>query len=109
MDKTETKRKIAAYVGFAIKSGGVVYGLDSLKTARSKRPPALILADNASSEKTKKEAAFFAADRKIPLLIIDGLSDSLRKPNVKIMSILDKGLAARILETAKGLDGESES
>jgi ribosomal protein L30E len=100
MNDQERNRKIAAYVGFAIKSGGVFYGLEKLKNEGTKPRPALILTDDALSEKTKKEVAFFAAKKNIPIVRLDKLECVTKKPNVKIISVLDKGLAVRIMETA---------
>jgi ribosomal protein L7Ae-like RNA K-turn-binding protein len=106
MNSDELNRKIIAYVGFAIKSGGVSYGLEKLKNPVAGARPALVLADNALSEKAKKEVAFFSAKGNIPLVRMDNLGDKLNKPNVKIISIINKSLAAQIWKRASS--GEAE-
>jgi ribosomal protein L7Ae-like RNA K-turn-binding protein len=108
MNNQELRRKIAAYVGFAIKSGGVSYGLEQLKSLLTRSKPALVLTDNALSVKTKKEVAFFAAKKNVPVVCLDELGSIANRPNVKIMSITDKGLAAQILENASKLKTEEK-
>jgi hypothetical protein len=82
--------KIKSYIGFAVKKGSVVYGLDSLELYRKKVHIVLyspLLAEN-SLKKLKAEVVRF----KCECHLFDTLSDTLRK-NCKVLGITDKSLA----------------
>ena len=60
-------QKIKTYIGFALKKGSVVFGLDNIR----KKPSAicLVLVCETASEKTVKETEFFCRKNKIPLVL----------------------------------------
>lgn len=91
--------KIFSYIGFAVKSGQVVWGLDGLKKTSDRA--ALIVIDEALSEGSKKEAVFVSEQKKIPMIRLPQgeLSAALRRNNVKVLSITDAGLAGAIIDS----------
>lgn len=104
-DRAAIINKITAYLGFAIKSGAVSFGLDALKNAGGSR---LALIDEGLSDKSKKEAAYFADKKKIPLILTDRLSLLVHRENVKIVIIGERNLAERIQESFKKLSEVKE-
>ncbi|MDR1940460.1 MAG: hypothetical protein LBQ40_06710 [Clostridiales bacterium] len=105
MQKNDALALISTYVGFAIKSGAAVFGME--KTA-AERHPDVILADFALSDKSKKEIRYIADKRRAPLIFLDGLDGIVKRANVKIVSINNKNLAIQICEVSKGLSEVKE-
>lgn len=87
--------KIETYVGFAIKKGAVVYGIDNI-TAYHKRMH-VIFADPELSERGMYSIKAFAESRKIPLLVKKELYLVINKQNCKAFAVTDKHLAGAIL------------
>ena len=87
--------KISCYVGFAVKSGKVIWGLDMLK--KSKKPPRIILIDGAIGNNSAKEAEFYADKYDV-----DGsLGSMLKRNNVKLIAVTDDNLAKAILKISQ--------
>ena len=84
--------KIDVYIGFAIKSGKILFGIDNVKLSR-KRIYLLLLCRTAS-DNLKKEAYRFAENKNIQLFETEETIESLtHKNNCKLAAILDENLA----------------
>ncbi|MGN0771360.1 MAG: hypothetical protein ACI4MI_02110 [Christensenellales bacterium] len=92
-----TLSKISCYVGFAVKSGKVIWGLDLLK--KSKKPPYVILLDGKIGKNSAKEAEFYAEKNNVPILALpdDALGELLKRSNVRLVAVTDENLAKAIL------------
>ncbi len=94
------KSKIETYLGFCIRAGKTVFGVDSLETQR--KGVFLIVCDGGLSENSLKNAQKAQERFACPLLLTekDALGALLHRPTVKAVGIRDKGLAAAILSVA---------
>ena len=88
--------KIAAYVGFAIKSGAFVPGVDNIKASNGIK---LVIADATLSDNSFRRVSRYAEERGIPLALSDNLAEICRKDAVKAAGIKNADLAAAILKT----------
>ena len=91
------KSKVETYLGFCVRAGKVVYGVDNVEKAR--KGIYLLLVDEmlgANSLKVVKNAQEKLA---CPLLIVEKgvLSEYLHRPAVKTVAIKEKNLAAAIM------------
>ena len=96
--------KIAAYLGFCIRSGKISFGIDAI--LERKKDVYLILSDDTLSENSIKNV-FLAKDKfACPLLMTSGgeLGKLLCRPSVKAVGIREKNLAAAILQEAQNRD-----
>ncbi|MBQ8320235.1 MAG: hypothetical protein IJX81_05080 [Clostridia bacterium] len=96
-------RKIGAYLGFCIRSGKIVYGVDEIE---KQKKAALILIDEELGESSKKSVVKAKEKFAAPLLVVTGgvLGELLHKPAVKAVAIKEKNLASAILSAAEGSD-----
>lgn len=88
MDKIET------YIGFSIKKGSAVFGLDCLVRYRKKLY--LVAVTQSVSDKTKNNAQQYALQRNVPFVVVADY-DILLKRNCKVVGITDKSLADAIV------------
>ena len=89
---------IVSYIGFAIKSGAVIKGLDDV--LKSKKRIYLILVTEDTQINSKSKITEFATLKSIPLSIIKpNMFESLNIFGVKIMAITDKNLAGAIIKS----------
>jgi len=92
---------IKTYIGFSIKKGSVVYGLESLQAYRKKVH--LILLCGSAGEKTARKTNELAAERNIPLRVSPELLSGLTgKINVKVIALTDENLAKPTLNILDG-------
>ena len=84
--------KIAAYIGFSIKSRNVLYGYESV--IASGRKCRLILCDRALSENSLKKVDAFAAKMGIKRYCIEALSDYFGGKPVKCIGLVEEHLAS---------------
>ncbi len=85
--------KIETYIGFAIKKGSVLFGVDNIKACRKK--PCLLLYTADLSDNSQSVLQLVAKRTGCPLLQIDEYS-ILAKRNCKALAICDKSLADAI-------------
>ncbi len=92
--------KISAYIGFAIKAGKVIYGIDAVEVYRKKTY--LLIASEDISENSFKAAKKIQERLKVPLAVTQGikLEELVHKPNCKFIAITVKNLSDAILENA---------
>ena len=89
--------KIDSYIGFSIKSGKAIFGLEMLK--RSKNKPYIILIDESIGSNSLKQTKLYAERNNITIITLpkDHLNDSLKRNNVKVLSLLDESLCNAIM------------
>ena len=99
--------KISAYLGFCIRSGKIVFGVDRAEAL--KKGVHLLIADSTLSENSMKVLVKLKEKFSCPLLIAEGvefsLSELLHRPAVKAAAVKDKNLASAIL-TASASDAQ---
>ena len=103
-------RKIDSYIGFAVRSGSVIWGLDELLAA--KKRVYLIMRDADMGGSSARKADRKAQSENIPLLICKGgeIAHAVHKENVKLIALTSKELADAILRSDKsGIITEVES
>ena len=96
------KSKIETYLGFCIRAGQIVFGVEMLE--RKKKGVHLILIDDALGKNSLK-AVLLARERLgCPVLSAKegALGALLHRPAVKVTAITDKNLAAAILSAVEG-------
>lgn len=91
------KTKISSYLGFAIKSNSIIYGLDNLKVYNKKLY--LILLCHTANDSTIQFA--ISKSKLLPSCCVgitnDTLNDLLNADNCKIIGIKNKSLATAII------------
>lgn len=94
-------QKIGAYLGFCIRSGKIVYGVDDIE--KQKKGVCLLIADGTLSENSLKAIGKAREKFACPLLLTENglLGELLHKPAVKAAAIKDKNLASAILSAAE--------
>ena len=97
--------KISAYLGFCIRSGKIVFGVDLAEAL--KKGVHLLIADSTLSENSMKVLVKLKEKFSCPLLVTEGvsLSELLHRPAVKAAAVKDKNLASAIL-TASASDAQ---
>ena len=87
--------KISAYIGFSVKKGSVVFGLDTIETYKKKIH--LILCSDKLAKNSYKKAVAEGQRRNCAVAAVDGLEEVLKR-NCKVLAICDKQLADAIKE-----------
>ena len=97
--------KISTYLGFCIRSGKIVFGVDRAEAL--KKGVHLLIADSTLSENSMKVLVKLKEKFSCPLLVMEGvsLSELLHRPAVKAAAVKDKNLASAIL-TASASDAQ---
>lgn len=92
--------KIKAYLGFAIRSGKVIFGSDKL--FESKKIPQLVLISATQNEKVTAKVIRFCEENNIRVFKLDSdLGAIIGRDNCKVIGILD-------MELAKAINNELE-
>lgn len=93
--------KIAAYLGFCIRSGKISFGVDAVE--ERKKDVYLILFDDTLSENSKKNVFLLQKKFSCPLIETTkgALGKLLARVSVKAVGIREKNLAAAILQEAQ--------
>ncbi len=87
--------KIKSYIGFAIKSGQIIYGLDNIEVYRKKIH--LILVSNTISDNSLEKIQKLANQRNLDILCLDDSIENITKrKNCKILAITNFELAKAI-------------
>lgn len=91
------KSKVETYLGFCVRAGKIVYGVDNVENAR--KGVYLLIADEALGASSLKIVIKAQEKLACPLLIAKqgALSEFLHRPTVKTVAIKEKNLAAAIL------------
>ncbi len=89
--------KTKSYIGFAIKSGRIVYGVDNIL---QKRKAYVALLDAALAENSRKKVIEYLDNKHIPYFVAD-LTIYMHKQNCKAVAITDEHLADAIIKQFK--------
>ncbi|HCJ01738.1 MAG TPA: hypothetical protein DIC18_00845 [Clostridiales bacterium] len=95
--------KIAAYLGFSVKSRKIVYGYESV-IATGKRLY-LVLCDNELAENSFKKVMRYAEIKQIPVRKMASLSDYFGGKAIKCVGLAEENLASAVV---KELNKQSE-
>ena len=90
--------KVESYIGFAIRKGSVVFGVDNIVVYKKKMY--LVLATKSLSANSVEKLKKYANERNIPFAEIDDF-ESLIKKNCKALAICDKSLSDAIVENLR--------
>lgn len=88
--------KIRSYVGFSIKSGKIIFGVDNIILKRSK----LILVDKSLSEVSRRKLNNYLEKSRIECIEMD-LAEIVSKENCKAIALTDKNLTDAIKKAIK--------
>ena len=93
--------KISTYLGFAIKSGKVVFGYDNLIT--TKKNIKLVLICSSLNDKMCSKVTVFCQKKNISIYRFetDQLSDMVHRDNCKVIGIVDESLSKAIKNELK--------
>ena len=86
--------KIAAYIGFSVKSGKIAYGYESVLAYRKKIY--LVLCDSELSTNSLKKVERFVAEKSIKMRVITGLSEYFGGRLIKCAGFAEEHLAQAI-------------
>lgn len=86
-------------MGFAIRSGKVIFGYDNLFVSR--KMPLLTLISSSQNEKMTDKVYAFCLDKKIKCIKLPFPLEDMLNRNTKVISILDKSLADAIYNELK--------
>ncbi|MBQ8374371.1 MAG: hypothetical protein IJX98_02210 [Clostridia bacterium] len=92
--------KLVSYLGFCVRSGKIVYGVDDIEQQR--KGVYLLLMDRSMGESSQKTVKKAQEKFSCPLIALPqgALGELLHKPAVKAVAIKEKNLAAAIVEVA---------
>ncbi len=96
----QEKTKIETYLGFCIRAGKAVFGVDRMETL--KRADLLVI-DSSLADGSAGKVKRLAEKLKCPLVVFEGvtLGEVLHRPACKAMAITQKNLAEAILAEVK--------
>ena len=83
--------KVAAYIGFSVKSGKILYGYESVIAAKKAR---LVLFDPALSEHSRKKIRKYAETTGVSVVELPDLADYCGGRKVKCIGLVDENLAS---------------
>ena len=90
--------KIENYLGFAIKAGKLLYGIDNVEA--SKKRKYLLIICKTASENLVKSAYRYAEKNNIPIIQAERvLEEMIYKSNCKLIAVQDSNLAKAMIET----------
>ena len=98
--------KIEAYLGFALRAGKLVLGLNSIQTI--KKGVYCLLLDEGAAKNSHKEARKLKERFACPLIIIKDLGALIKREGCKVAALKDSSLAEAVLREAgdKGISIE---
>lgn len=89
--------KIAAYIGFAIRKGSVIYGGEALLAGGRVHPKVVLIADDLG-ETSRKRVVSYCREKGFSVYVAraDVLVRCANK-NVKVLTVTDKGLGGSVI------------
>ncbi len=90
--------KIEAYLGFSLRAGSAVLGLNSIETL--KKGVCCLLLDGGAAKNSQKQARKLSERFACPLIVIEGLGALIKREGCKVIAIKDPSLAGAILREA---------
>ena len=93
---TVQKDKAESLIGFAVKAGHVLYGIDTVEAARKKLY--LIVLCDTVAENTRKKALSVAAAKHVPVIVSrNELQYTVGRKNCKVLAVTDRQMAEAIV------------
>lgn len=86
--------KFITMIGFARRSGKIVYGLDSLKGAKNIK---LLAVSDTASDNLKRNIELIADNKGLPIVYTDGLENTVGN-NVKALGLTDGNMAKAVID-----------
>lgn len=88
--------KLKSYLGFAIRSGKVIFGVDKL--IESKKKPLLVIICSTQNDKVTSKVIRFCSSNNITYFKLKDLilGDIIGRDNCKVIGVLDTNLANAI-------------
>ena len=87
--------KIEALLGFAVKSGKIVYGFDNL--CETRKNVKLVLCSPTTNNKVKEKLKLLCDHKKWVLAeSIDNLEELIHRQNCKVVGLIDKDMSSAI-------------
>lgn len=93
--------KIKSYVGFAIKSNQVVFGVDNLEVFKKKLH--LIIVSTDIAEKSMNRLQVVSKNKDAEILVFSDLEDLTLRKNCKAIGITNFELAKAIKNSSRGV------
>lgn len=93
--------KIKSYVGFAIKSNQVVFGVDNLEVFKKKLH--LIIVSTDIAEKSMNRLQVVSKNKDAEILVFSDLEDLTSRKNCKAIGITNFELAKAIKNSSRGV------
>ena len=101
------KDRLKAYLGFAIKSGKIIFGYDKL--FESKKNPILVLICSTLNEKNTNKVKLYCERNNIDYIKLnDILGELVSRDNCKVCSICDNNFASIICKELEMLNGNKK-
>jgi len=85
--------KVRAYIGFAVKSGKIKYGIDNI--AAAKKIPDLIMLYSGAAQRTVNNTNLYAQKVSCPIILLD--EPPLEGRDCKVLGVYEPELAKAIL------------
>lgn len=104
IEKVTPGQKMISLIGFALKSGKFVIGLEAIRKELNKERVSFILVNNEISENTEKKLYKLTQNRNVPVLKTSSSTSWREKwgiENTKILGILKGDLGSNILKILK--------
>lgn len=97
--------KISSYIGFAVKSGAAVFGIDALE--RCKKKVYIVIFSSDLSARSKKNALVLAEKFSAVVVTTEtgGVEAAAHKTNCKLIALTDKNLGEAVI---KALENDRE-
>ena len=92
----QTNDKVKSLLGFAIKAGKIVYGVDNINASRRRKH--LIVVCHSLSENAMKQLVRNNSTTEILRVKYALLEDVVFKQNCKVIALMDKQMAQAILD-----------
>lgn len=86
------RSKIDSLLGFAVKAGKILYGIDTLETTKLRYY--LILLCHSTAENTRKKVIHIAELRHVPIVVSESnLQYAVGRKNCKVLAITDRQMS----------------
>ena len=87
-----------SYLGFAVRSGKIIYGIDNIELNRKRKY--VIVLGNDASENLHEKASRYSEKFNVPMVCLnESLSEMINKPNCKIVALLDANMAKAVIQS----------
>jgi len=94
--------KVAAYIGFSIKAGKLLYGYESVIATQKAR---LILCDRGLSDHSMKKVRKYAETTGVPIIVLEDLAEYFGGKQVKCIGLVEENLASATEKELKKVGG----